>query len=184
MTNKQTGIRSVYIAASLDGRIATPEGGVDWLHAVEGEGDNGYEAFYSAVDAVVMGRGTYEALLGFDVPFPYPGKTCYVVSDTLNGPREHVEIIGMDKLDEILKKNSFGKLWVVGGGKLISELLNRSLLDELIVTVAPVLLGEGIPLFTGLQEFRKLRLEDIRRYGQFAELNYRVVREATPQPGE
>lgn len=181
---RTNGTRSVYIAISLDGMIATPEGGVDWLHEVEGEGDNGYEAYYSKVDAVAMGRGTYEALLGFNVPFPYQGKACYVISDTLSCPHDHVQIVSLDKLVGLLKTGGFHKLWIIGGGKLISELLNRRLLDELIVTVAPVLLGQGIPLFTGLQEFRQLRLEETRRYGQFVEMNYRVIQEPLPSPKE
>ncbi|SEN49592.1 Dihydrofolate reductase [Mesobacillus persicus] len=167
---------SVYIAASLDGFIANNTGAVDWLEAIEGDGDNGYGRYYSEVDAVVMGRKTYEVILGFDIPFPYRGKDCFVLTNQLTGSNEDVTFINgtVDDLMSALSTKNYKKAWVVGGGMLISELMNRHLIDELIVTVAPVLLGNGISLFSDITDFHALRLTDTTRYGQLVEMRYVV----------
>lgn len=167
---------SVYIAASLDGFIATNTGAVDWLEAIEGDGDNGYGRYYSEVDAVVMGRKTYEVILGFDIPFPYRGKDCFVFTNQLAGSNEEATFINgtIDDLISALSTKDFKKVWIVGGGMLISELMNRHLVDEMIVTVAPVLLGSGVPLFRGISDFHALRLTDTTRYGQLVEMRYVV----------
>ena len=167
---------SVYLAVSLDGFIATTEGSVGWLDDVNGEGDNGYERYYSEIDAVVMGRNTYSTILNFGVPFPYKDKDCYVYTNQLTGLDENVTFINGTVADLIdkLTKLDYQKIWVSGGGQLISALLNQNCVDELIVTVAPVLLGTGIPLFTGIEKFHKLKLVHTKQYGQFVELKYSV----------
>jgi len=165
---------SVYLAVSLDGYIATQEGNVDWLHHIQGDGDNGYEQYYSGVDAVIMGRNTYETILGFDVPFSYSGKDCYVYTNTRCGADENVNFINgtIEDLISSLSTRSYTKCWIMGGGLLISELINNKYISEFIVTIAPVILGSGIPLLTGIKDFQSLNLVKTTRYGQFVELHY------------
>ncbi len=70
-----------YVATSLDGSIARPDGRVDWLESIERSGDNhGYHAFYESIDGLLMGRGTYEAVLAMGGDWPYPGKPCTVLT--------------------------------------------------------------------------------------------------------
>ena len=146
----------LYIASSLDGYIARPDGAVDWLDEIaqppEGsQEDYGYGDFIAGVGTVLMGRVTYEQILSFGVAYPYPGTAGYVFSTTRAGQRdENVEFVDGSDIPQFiarLKATSDKHIWLIGGGILIREFLRHDLIDRLIITVMPVLLGEGIPLF-------------------------------------
>lgn len=148
----------VFIAISLDGFIADQEGNIDWLHSIpnpEGE-DMGYEKFMSGIDAILMGRNTFETILGFDIDWPYK-KPVFVLSQSLRSlPGKlsgKVEIISGDLLDVIEKINSKGhdQLYI-DGGKTIQSFLEEDLIDEMIITTIPIVLGSGKPLFTKLSK--------------------------------
>ncbi|MEI2425196.1 dihydrofolate reductase family protein [Priestia megaterium] len=163
----------VYIAASLDGYIARENGEIDWLESVEGEGDNGYETFYQTCDAVVMGKATYDHVLKLTPEFPYLGKKCYVFSRSAQGKDQYVEFINesvalfLNNLSQETKK-----IWLVGGADILADFLTAKRVDEFIISVIPVLLGAGIPLFKrGIPEMN-LKLTDIKQYGQIAQLYY------------
>ncbi|MCP8967876.1 dihydrofolate reductase family protein [Ectobacillus ponti] len=165
----------LYIAASLDGYIADPEDSLDWLFRVEGEGDNGYGAFYETVDTILLGRRTYDWIMEAEQGrFPYTGKECYVFSRTRQGRNEHVTFTDRDAASLVaqLQQQDGGRIWVVGGGDLLQDFLREQLVDELILTVAPVLLGKGIPLFQQMDVQTELLLQGTRRFGQFVELHY------------
>ena len=166
----------VFIAASLDGYIATPEDRLDWLFRVQGEGDNGYTEFVQTVDTVIMGRRTYNWLLhetGRE-GFPYREQTCYVYSKSEKADYENVIFLSepVASLAVLLRQQPGKDIRVVGGGRLIDSFLEEDLIDEWIITLAPVLLGDGIPLF-GKRGFKtELTLTGVRQYGQFAQLHY------------
>lgn len=167
----------IYIAASLDGYIATKEESLDWLFQVEGEGDNGYSAFYETVDAVLMGKKTYDWILNQELPeFPYKGKETYVFSRTAAGSTEDVTFIsdGITSLIADLKKQSGKNIWLVGGGELIALFIKEQLVDELIVTIAPAVIGNGIPLFKEGEYKLDLSLKGTKTFNQFVELYYEV----------
>ncbi len=152
----------LYIAASLDGYIARKDGGIDWLSAVEKKGeDYGYGEFIASVDATLMGRKTFEQVLSFEGEFPYMGKENYVFSrsrrDQGGVPVQMVND-GPAAFVGQLKNKPGGNIWLIGGGQLNTVLLNAGLIDELILSVIPVILGEGIPLFDGQPEEARLRL--------------------------
>lgn len=144
---------TVYIATSLDGFIARKDGTIDWLHNIEsppGE-DYGYANFIASVDAIVMGRGTFETVLEFGGAWPYP-KPVYVLSGTLREVsekvREHVTLLNLTPRKALERIGHDGhQRCYVDGGKTIQRFLRGDLIDRLIVTKIPVLLGEGIPLF-------------------------------------
>jgi dihydrofolate reductase len=169
----------IFIASSLDGYIATDEHNLDWLFSVEGEGDNGYSDFYESIDTILMGRVTYDWLMEHEKDnFPYEGKECYVFSRMKKENSEHVSFV-QDNIGEFskeLKRKQGKNIWLVGGGDLIQTFINEKLVDEIIVTIAPVLLGKGIPLFKNNHFQTSLLLKSINRYNQFAELHYEVVR--------
>lgn len=168
----------VYIAATLDGYIATKGHDLAWLDQVEGEGDNGMADFESTVDTVVMGRTTYDWVMAHTDEFPYPGKACYVFSRTPREDTAHVSFVQEDvaAFARRLLEQEGKDVWIMGGGELISAFLREKLVDEIIVTVAPVLLGSGIPLFREHDGQTDLRLTGTRRFGQFVELRYAVIR--------
>lgn len=169
----------LYIASSLDGYIATNEHNLDWLFAVEGEGDNGYSKFYDTIDTILIGRVTYDWIIEHENGrFPYKGKECYVFSRTKKEHDEHVTFIYEDIVRFLidLKSKNGKNIWLVGGGELLNSFIKEKLVDELIITVAPRLLGKGIPLFKSNDFQTSLTLKSINRFNQFVELYYEVVR--------
>ncbi|MFJ5770783.1 dihydrofolate reductase family protein [Psychrobacillus sp. NPDC093180] len=177
MTNQRKAV--MFIATSLDGYIATKDDSLEWLFKVEGEGDNGYSEFYDTVDTVIMGRRTYDWLLEQKLEiFPYEGKECYVFSRTESQDNENVQFFNGDVVEFTNQlKNKEGKnIWVMGGGDLIHSFMKEKLVDELIITVSPVLIGKGIPLFKEIDFETELTLKSVNRFNQFAELHYEVKR--------
>lgn len=164
----------LYIATSLDGYIARPDGSVDWLFT---EGEYGYAEFYATIDITLMGRKTYEQVLTFG-EFPYPDKENYVFThhpDTTTS--EHVTFVAKDAVGFIreLKAQEGGDIWLIGGGGLIQTCMQDHLVDELRLFVHPLLLGEGLPLLPPPSESVSLDLLDQRVYANgLLELHYRV----------
>jgi dihydrofolate reductase len=139
---------SVYIATSLDGFIARKDGGLDWLSVVEKPGeDYGYAAFAATVDAIIMGRSTYDIVLGFGA-WPYEGKRMLVMTHRPAELRPGVELYAGEPaaLVERLAAEGVRRVYV-DGGVVIRQFLAAGLIDDVTVSVIPVLLGEGIPLF-------------------------------------
>jgi len=142
---------TVYVGTSLDGFIAREDGDIDWLVKFQNkEVHDSYQKFINKIDAIVTGRGTYEKVLGFPV-WPYDKKV-FVLSTTLKQIpaelKEKVILLSM-KPKEVLKYLSgegFSNLYI-DGGKVIQSFLKEDLIDELIITRVPVLIGTGIPLF-------------------------------------
>ncbi|MBE9110887.1 dihydrofolate reductase [Nodosilinea sp. LEGE 07298] len=140
----------LYIATSLDGFIATPEGGIDWLSAIETpEEDYGYEAFYTSVDAIVMGRRTYDQVLSWG-DWPYPGKPSYIMThQPLSSDLAEVSATAQSPSDLMATWSALGyrRVWLVGGAALAAAFRAEGLISEYILSIIPVLLGNGIPLF-------------------------------------
>tara|TARA_R110002167_G_scaffold189882_1_gene392068 strand:- start:50 stop:622 length:573 start_codon:yes stop_codon:yes gene_type:complete len=162
----------VYIATSLDGFIATPDGGIEWLEGAPNPSgsDFGFAEFMSRVDALLMGRRTFEKLLNFGQwPYSIP---VYVLSNTLKSvPDELMEKaeITTGSPSEVISKLGLmnHKNLYIDGGLLIQSFLKEDLIDELIVTRFPKLLGQGIPLFGDLNEsldFEHVETEVIENY--------------------
>lgn len=144
----------LYIAVSLDGYIATPTGGVDFLDEFQtaGEGDYGYQDFISTVDTCIMGSQTYRAILNFGFPWPYPDQMTYVMTSnpqlTVDSPNTFIAKQGITATIQELKQQEGNQaIWLVGGGQLVGSVLEENLLDQMIITVIPKILGEGIRLF-------------------------------------
>src|ERR1700754_1598644 len=122
----------LFIACSLDGYIATPDGDLSWLSLVEKEGeDYGYNAFIQTVDTVIMGRKTYDKVLSFGIEFPHKDKTCYVWSQHKKGSDENVTFVNDDPAVWVEKlKSEEGKdIFCDGGAELISNLVKQDLVD-------------------------------------------------------
>ncbi len=155
----------MFIAASLDGFIARPDGGLDWLKPFEAAGeDHGFDAFFRSVDALAVGRGTYDVVLGF-AAWPYAGKRVVVLTHRPPAPR-HGETFASGAPGEIAA--SLGAAGVrrlyVDGGATVSAFLRAGLLDDVTVSVIPVVLGDGIRLFQPPLPERKLALRGSRAF--------------------
>ena len=161
---------TVYIATSLDGYIARPDGAIDWLESVEvpeGE-DLGFMDFIGSIDGLVMGRNTYEVVMAMDVDWPYTVPVFVVSSRGVEVPDELTERISHrgespSELCAALDAQGIARIWV-DGGALISSFLAEGLIDRIIITTLPLLLGEGIPLFGSFPGDIRLDLESVNGY--------------------
>jgi dihydrofolate reductase len=150
-----------YCAASLDGFIAESDDTLGWLMKYEGsfEGDaepikGAYDRYYEGVGALIMGSVTYEFVLDHGRGWPYEGKPTWVLT-TRDLPKPEGEDVDVrfadakvrDLYDELIAAAGERDLWVVGGGNVASQFADEGLLDEVLVTVVPVVLGAGKPLF-------------------------------------
>lgn len=134
----------LYIATSLDGYIADVDGSVDWLFHDQ---DYGYAEFYDSIDIVIMGKTTYEQVLSFG-EFPWKEKQCYVFSHEQNKEEEYVTIVSGDAAEFLESFEDIdSRLWLVGGAHLLAPFFQNDLIDEYIISIHPVILGSGIPLF-------------------------------------
>jgi dihydrofolate reductase len=153
---------SVYIATSADGYIAKPDGDVAWLHTAGNSEadmaenqDMGFSSFMASIDCMVMGRKCMEVISGFNLTpeqWPYGDTKIYVLSHSLKEPPENlrgkVEMYSGDIPSLINRlKNSGYKHAYIDGGTTITAFINFQLINEMIITKAPIILGKGIPLF-------------------------------------
>ena len=158
----------VFIATSLDGYIADSNGELDWLNSVPNPDhlDMGYSKFMEQVDALVMGRNTFETVLGFGGDWPYQ-KPVFVLSRTLDAiPEEYkgkAELINgsLTQVLEAIHGKGYLRLYI-DGGVTIQNFLKEDLIDEMIITTIPVLLGGGSPLFSKLPKELNLNLVETK----------------------
>jgi dihydrofolate reductase len=155
-----------YAASTLDGYIAEEDDNLDWLLGYDGSydgpeaqpgpmsGGGGYERFYEGVGALVSGSTTYEWVLDHLSEWPYGGKPVWVLSSrelrTPEGDDVDVRVVNgqiAELHDEILASAGERNLWILGGGNIASQYADAGLIDEVLVTVVPVVLGAGKPLF-------------------------------------
>ena len=169
----------VYIATSLDGFIATPDGGLDWLFEIPNpdQSDYGYSEFMGGIDAIVMGRNTFEKVLTFS-DWPY-NKPVFVLSNSLTAVPEPIvaqaEIVKGDikSLVNQLHQGGYQNLYV-DGGKTIQSFLQADLIDEMIITRVPILLGSGLPLFGQLDQSIKFNYKKTEVYNDTLVKSYYV----------
>ena len=166
-----------YVASSLDGYIAPPDGSLEWLASHEASSeDYGYAEFYRSIDAILLGRRTYEQCRTFP-EWPYPGKPCWVFShQPLKAASDHVIITAEtpEQVSSLLSEREIRHAWLVGGGQLAGSFRAARLITEYYVTVLPVLLGGGTPLFAEPGPKEDLKLVDTRKFsGGLVQLRYR-----------
>ncbi len=175
------------MAASLDGFIARKDGSVDWLETSDRYAGGStldpkeVEAFLETIDCYVMGSRTYETALAFEAKgfgWAYGNKPTVVLTRReLTKVRDTVEFYSGDlaALFNGRLRSTFGSIWVVGGGAVVSECLRLGLADEVRYSIIPILIGEGIPFFGRLADDVALHLVDVKPYDTgVVELCYQV----------
>ncbi len=178
------GILSLYIASSIDGYIATSEGSVDWLNNFslnsnengEGGEDYGYSEYYESVDALIIGRKTFEQVLSFG-EYPYKGKPAYIFTRNpqLSSDLKDVTIIRENPIGftKDLLDNKHEKIWLVGGAEVIMAFLRNKMIDEIILSIIPIILGNGIPLFHTIDRQLKFSLQSHKTFpNDLVQLHY------------
>ncbi len=154
MDNNKSNI--VFIAKSLDGFISDKNGELDWLQSIPNPEniDMGYSDFMENIDAIVMGRVTFETVCNFDIDWPYT-KPVFVLSNTMKSVntkyQDKIELINgnLKNIINDLNHRGYNRIYI-DGGRTIQSFLREDLIDELIITTIPVLLGGGSPLFSNI----------------------------------
>ncbi|MTI21837.1 dihydrofolate reductase [Fulvivirga sp. RKSG066] len=156
-----------YMAMSIDGKIARLDGDVKWLDKIPNpdKTDYGYGDFYKSIDTTLMGRTTYEHVKSFGFDY-YKDTRNYVFSSKKSENQKYLHFISEDAVDFTKKlKTQEGKnIWLIGGGKLNASMLKAGLIDELMLFVMPIVLGEGIAAFEGLDLMHDAKLIDTKNY--------------------
>lgn len=175
-----------YVAVSLDSFIAPPNGSVDWLAPYNtGSEDYGFAEFYKTVDALIEGSKTYEQALTFG-EWPHPGKPCWVVTGRkLESKQPEVRFTSMAPAELLRHVASQGhqRIWLVGGSQLSASFRDAGLITEYVLSIVPVFLGSGRPLFAGPSPVENLRLVESKPYPSGL-VQLRYVRAGCAQQGE
>ena len=164
-----------FVAASLDGFIAGPDGRLDWLLT---DDDYGFASYFGRVDALVMGRGTYDPVEGFGA-WPYGETPSYVFTHRPLETDRSVEVVSgsVEAFSDRMVSENVGELWVVGGGEVAAAFLAAGRLDAVVVSLHPVILGGGTPLFGTDAPVVPLRLDETRAFPSgLVQLRYTVER--------
>lgn len=157
----------LYMAMSLDGYIAKPDDNLSFLSIVEQEGeDYGYNDFMASIDTVIIGRRTYDWVMNQVSEFPHSDMETYVMTRT---PRQQIgktifHTGDMKELVDSLQRQEGKNIFVDGGAEIVNELLAENLIDEFILSVIPILLGDGIRLFKDGRPERTLELLSARQF--------------------
>jgi dihydrofolate reductase len=166
---------TLYIATSLDGFIAKKDGSIDFLDSSMKSGDDfGYKEFYASIGTIVMGNTTYKQV-GETKEFEeyYKGKPVFVFSREPNAKKNNVTFVNEDVKEFVKKLES--NAWLVGGADIAKEFLKYNLIDEFIITIIPIVLGEGIHLFAKGVGEHKLKLLNTKFYDSgVVQLHYQL----------
>lgn len=168
----------LYIAASVDGYIAKPGDNLDFLQLVESQGeDYGYSDFYDQIDTVILGKRTYDWVMNQVDEFPHQGKETYVLTSHKKKSAGTIQFYTgeLAALVEKLKATNGKHIFIDGGAQTVFRFLELELLDEIIISYIPILLGNGLRLFgSGFPE-QKMELIEAKSYPKgLLQVHYRL----------
>ncbi|MCG6186886.1 dihydrofolate reductase family protein [Maribellus maritimus] len=172
----------LYIAQSLNSKIALADGSVEWLESIPNpeNTDHGYAEFFDSVGITIMGNSTYKQLISWDIEFPYKTKINYVF--TRNPEIQNTKYVTFVKENHIefvqnLRGKSKRDIWLIGGGQLNTWFLNEKLIDEVYVFIMPIVVQAGIELFEAIPRETRLELTYSKVYKSgVIELRYKIKR--------
>lgn len=170
----------LYIATSLNGKIAKADGSVHWLEEIPNPDklDYGYAKFNESIDTTIQGYSTYAQVMSWGIDFPYATIKNYVMTrkSSLENTKD-VEFISENHIEVIkaLKAGEGKDIWLIGGGQINTLLLNAGLIDEIYVFIMPIVLSDGIELFELIPNQTTLNLVDSKTYDTgVVELRYEI----------
>lgn len=167
----------LYISMSLDGYIATKDNDLGFLSLVEQAGeDYGYNDFLKSVDTVIIGRKSYEKVIAMGYEYPHVDKDVYILTRRAKPPLGTFKFYTDDLAQLVLRlKSQPGKtIYCDGGAEIANELMKNGLVDQYIISVIPILLGDGIKLFRDGRPEQKLELVSTKQFDKgLAQLHYK-----------
>ncbi len=162
-----------YGCITMDGYLADINHNLDWLYQTGTIEETGYEHFYQSMDITIMGKRTFdeiETMENIDNVYSTTKNYVFTHSEGLS-VKGFIPIDG-DIVEFVSQIDKNKNVWIVGGNTIVAPLLDNDMIDTMIIQIAPVLLGMGIPLFSQKEAFKRFSLKEVKRYGQFAELVY------------
>jgi dihydrofolate reductase len=167
----------LYIAVSLDGYISKPNDDLSFLSIVQKEGeDYGYNDFVNSIDTVIMGRKTFDWVMTQVTEFPHADKNAYIITRATRPNIGKINFYTGDLAYLVVKlKQEKGKnIFIDGGAEIVNELLHQNLIDEFIISIIPVLLGNGLRLFKDGRPEQKLKLVETKQFNSgLVQLRYK-----------
>ncbi|MCC7465954.1 MAG: dihydrofolate reductase [Saprospiraceae bacterium] len=169
----------LYIATSFDGYIAQPNDDLSFLGLVQKDGeDYGYHDFIQTVDTVILGRKTYDWVMTQVGTFPHADKEAYVITRSERPPQGNTRFYtgNLTELVQQLKSGKGKNIFCDGGAEVVHELLKHQLIDELIISVIPVMVGEGTRLFKDGRPYQQLSLVSSQSFDTgLVQLHYKAL---------
>ena len=175
----------MYLAISLNGKIARANGSVDWLESIPNPDSNdyGYYKFMESIDTTIMGFSTYKQVINWGIEFPYKDTENFVLSRKENLENtDDVIFISKDHIGNLkaLKEKKGKDIWLIGGGQINTFLLNHQLVDEITIHIMPIIIPDGIELFESIPKETMLELVNTISYQSgVVELKYKVANQAS-----
>lgn len=167
----------LYISMSLDGYIATKDNSLEFLSIVEQEGeDYGYNNFVKSVDAVIIGRKTYDKVISMGYEYPHVDKDVYIITRNARPSIGNLKFYngGLSQLVNSLKSQAGKNIYCDGGAEIANELIKENSVDEYIISVIPILLGDGIKLFKDGRPEQILKLISTKQFDKgLTQLHYK-----------
>ena len=162
-----------YGCITMDGYLADKNHSLDWLYQTGSIEETGYESFYKDMDITIMGKRTFREIENLEnIESLYPTTQNYVFTHAERlSVKEFIPING-DVVEFVKQIGGDKNIWIVGGNTVLAPLLDHDMVDHMIIQIAPVLLGTGIPLFSQKEALKRFCLKEVKKYGQFAELVY------------
>ena len=162
-----------YGCMTMDGYLADKNYNLDWLHQTGATEETSYAEFYKEIDITIMGKRTFHEIeKTADAELVYPTTQNYVFTHSKNLSLKGFIPVNGDVVEFVKRMGENKNIWIIGGNMILSPLLDFDMVDYLIIQIAPVLLGDGIPLFAQKEALKRFFLKDVKKYAQFAELIY------------
>ncbi|WP_125589812.1 dihydrofolate reductase family protein [Companilactobacillus jidongensis] len=168
-----------YGAISLDGYLADKDYSLDWLFKYNDQKimEESYQPFFKQVDTIIMGRQTYDDLMQMSEEFPYPNTEVFVLSHReINSEYVKQTDKTIAELVKELKETTGKDIWIVGGGQLVSSLIEQNLIDTLQIQITPDLLGSGVKLFQHMNHTSNFKTIFAKQYGELIDVKYQLKR--------
>lgn len=165
-----------YGCITLDGYLADKNHNLEWLYQTGTVEETDYESFYKSMDITIMGKRTFSVIENMkNIDSIYPTTKNYVFTHAESLSVKGFTPIRCDVVEFVKQIEKDKNIWIVGGNTLVAPLLDNDMVDNMIIQIAPVLLGRGIPLFTQKEALKRFFLKEVKKYGQFAELIYKKI---------
>lgn len=165
-----------YGCVTIDGYLADKNHNLDWLYQTGTVEETGYESFYKSMDITIMGKRTFNEIENIEnIDSLYPTTENYVFTHAEKLSVRKFIPVNCDIVEFVKQTDRNKNIWIVGGNTILAPLLDKDMVDNIILQIAPVLLGTGIPLFTQKEELKRFCLNEVNKYGQFAELVYSKI---------